>query len=99
MGMTSLSGSLLFFKKCIRDSLVASSTTGNGSERVWIMVAFGQGVYLAWEPWNIPARNSSVVLDHDFKVLELDEGDSIECDIQKNERPFKEGIDCVGFQD
>lgn len=34
MGMNSLSGSLLFLKKRIRDGLVASSTGREGSERV-----------------------------------------------------------------
>lgn len=62
------------------------------------MVAFGQDVYLAWEPWNIPARNPSVVLDHNLKVLELDKSDGIECDIEKDKRPFKEGINCVGYE-
>jgi hypothetical protein len=59
------------------------------------MVAFEQGVYLAWEPWNIPARYPSIVLDYNFKVLKFDGSDRVECDIEKDKRPFEEGVDGV----
>ena len=58
-------------------------------------VAFGWGVYLAWEPRNVPTRYPSVVLDHNLNVLEFGDGDRIECHIEEDERPFEERVDGI----
>jgi hypothetical protein len=52
-------------------------------------------VYLYRESWNIPARYTSNILHNDLEVCKLDHRNCVECYIEQDERPLKEGIDGV----
>lgn len=59
-----------------------------------------RAVYLYREPWNVPARYTSDILDHNLKVGKLDHGDCVESYVEQYEGPFKEGVNgisCVGL--
>jgi len=85
---------LLLFKDGIGNSFVAGAGK-IGSEKGHKRSCIRVGVYLVWEPRNIPARDSSIVLHHDLQVGEFSNSDRVECYVEKNESPLEESVDCV----
>jgi hypothetical protein len=65
-------------------------------QKMFLKACIRRGVYLFWEPQNIPTRNSSVVFYNNLQVLELADGDGVEGDVEENEAPLEEGVDGVG---
>jgi hypothetical protein len=85
---------LLLFKNGIRDGFVTGTKEEERSENV-LKSLHSIGVYLFWEPQNIPTRNSSIVFYNNLQVLKLADGDGVEGDIEENEAPLEEGVDGV----
>jgi hypothetical protein len=54
------------------------------------------GVYLERKPWNVPTRYTSDIFYNNLEVGELDHSHCVEGHIEKDERPFEEGVDGVG---
>jgi hypothetical protein len=86
---------LFFLEDSVGDSFVASTRNKSRSEGGRKEVAFMMSVYLYRESWNIPARYTSNILHNDLEVCKLDHRNCVECYIEQDERPLKEGIDGV----
>lgn len=56
----------------------------------------GTSYQLLRKPQDVPSAQTLDVLYNNFKAAEIESGDSIKGDIEKNQRPFEEGIDRVG---
>jgi hypothetical protein len=50
---------------------------------------------LFWELINIPSAKSLHVFHHNFKTGEVESSHSVKANVQKDECPFEEGVDCV----
>lgn len=62
-----------------------------------MLFQFERNSYLLRDPGDIPARDAFRVPDDDFKVLELDHGDSVKSHIQEHQRPFEEGVGGISW--
>lgn len=86
---------VLFFKDGVGDGFVACTKNTKDQKLVVEHLHSWQGVYLYWEPWNVPARYTSDILYNNLKVRKLDHCNCIESYVEQNERPFEEGVDGV----
>ncbi|KAH9822846.1 hypothetical protein Tdes44962_MAKER04679 [Teratosphaeria destructans] len=48
------------------------------------------------KPRHIPPAQALDILDDQFERAEVESGDGVEGDVEKDQRPLEEGIDCVG---
>lgn len=59
----------------------------------------GTSYQLLWKILHVPSGHSLDILDDHFEALEVYRGYSIETDIEKDERPFKKGVDGISFDE
>lgn len=55
----------------------------------------GSSYQLLWKPQDVPSAQTLDVLDNNLKAAEVHSGHCVESNIQKNQRPLKEGVDGV----